>query len=143
MRSLALLRQEASTTGCGSGERRTAGARADLLPFEGGRMYQLGSLIGQPNLPTAARSTGGQLIAVSADGVQFLWRTLPSMSQERTARLSAAPGLFESRFLDALSVFIRRFRRLLFVSVMVGGIWLGIDRVLGAERPSEQRPSRR
>lgn len=50
------------------------------------------------------------------------------MSQERTARLSASPPLFDSRFLDFFSRVHPSIPAILFVPVVVAGAWLGLDR---------------
>jgi sterol desaturase/sphingolipid hydroxylase (fatty acid hydroxylase superfamily) len=56
----------------------------------------------------------------------------PVMSQERTARLSASPPLFENRFLDFFSRVHPSIPAIVFVPVVVIGIALGIDRGYGA-----------
>jgi dihydroceramide fatty acyl 2-hydroxylase len=50
------------------------------------------------------------------------------MSQERSARLSASPPLFESRFLDFFSRIHPSVPALIFGPVVIAGIWLGADR---------------
>jgi sterol desaturase/sphingolipid hydroxylase (fatty acid hydroxylase superfamily) len=54
------------------------------------------------------------------------------MSQERTARLSASPPLFENRFLDFFSRVHPSIPAIVFVPVVVVGIVLGVDRGYGA-----------
>jgi dihydroceramide fatty acyl 2-hydroxylase len=54
------------------------------------------------------------------------------MAHERTARLSASPPMFESRFLDFFSRVHPSIPAIVFVPVVIGGIWLGIDRGLAA-----------
>ena len=49
------------------------------------------------------------------------------MAHERTAELSASPPMFESKFLDFFSRVHPIIPALIFVPVVVGGIWLGID----------------
>jgi hypothetical protein len=50
------------------------------------------------------------------------------MAHERTARLADSPPMFESRFLDFFSRVHPAVPAIVFVPVVVGGIWLGIDR---------------
>src|SRR4051812_46554299 len=52
------------------------------------------------------------------------------MAHERTARLADSPPMFESRFLDFFSRVHPIIPALIFVPVVIGGIWLGIDRGL-------------
>ena len=52
------------------------------------------------------------------------------MAHERTAQLSASPPMFESRFLDFFSRVHPAIPAVIFVPVVVGGVWLGIDRGL-------------
>ena len=47
------------------------------------------------------------------------------MAHERTARLSASPPLFENRFLDFFSRIHPSVPAILFVPVVVAGVWLG------------------
>ena len=54
------------------------------------------------------------------------------MSQERTARLSASPPLFKSRFLDFFSRIHPAVPALIFIPVIVGLVVLGVDRGGGA-----------
>src|SRR5438046_3353878 len=54
------------------------------------------------------------------------------MAQERTARLSASPPLFENRLLDYFSRIHPSVPAIIFVPVVLGGIWLGADRSYGA-----------
>jgi sterol desaturase/sphingolipid hydroxylase (fatty acid hydroxylase superfamily) len=54
------------------------------------------------------------------------------MAQERTARLSASPPLFENRFLDFFSRIHPSVPAIIFGPVVVGGLWLGADRGYGA-----------
>ena len=54
------------------------------------------------------------------------------MAQERTARLSASPPLFRSRFLDFFSRIHPVVPALIYVPVVAGLIVLGVDRGLGA-----------
>ena len=57
------------------------------------------------------------------------------MAHERTARLAASPPLFESRFLDFFSRVHPSVPAILYVPVVVAGLWAGLDRgygVLGA-----------
>jgi dihydroceramide fatty acyl 2-hydroxylase len=54
------------------------------------------------------------------------------MSHERTAQLSASPQMFESRFLDFFSRVHPSVPAIVFVPVVVAGVWLGIDRGLAA-----------
>jgi len=54
------------------------------------------------------------------------------MAHERTAQLSASPPMFESRFLDFFSRVHPAIPAVIFVPVVVGGVWLGIDRGLAA-----------
>jgi sterol desaturase/sphingolipid hydroxylase (fatty acid hydroxylase superfamily) len=60
-----------------------------------------------------------------------LFPTINSMAQERTARLSASPPLFRSRFLDFFSRIHPAVPALIYVPVIVGLVWLGIDRGAG------------
>jgi len=53
------------------------------------------------------------------------------MAHERTARLSDSPPLFESRFLDFFSRIHPAIPAVVFVPVVIGGIWLAIDRGVG------------
>jgi sterol desaturase/sphingolipid hydroxylase (fatty acid hydroxylase superfamily) len=57
---------------------------------------------------------------------------MAAMSQERTARLSASPPLFENRFLDFFSRVHPSIPAIVFVPVVVIGIVLGVDRGYGA-----------
>ena len=52
------------------------------------------------------------------------------MAHERTAQLSASPPMFESRFLDFFSRVHPAIPAIIFVPIVVGGVWLGIDRGL-------------
>src|SRR5919108_5193829 len=52
------------------------------------------------------------------------------MAHERTADLSASPPMFESRFLDFFSRVHPAIPAIIFVPVVVAGVWLGIDRGL-------------
>jgi dihydroceramide fatty acyl 2-hydroxylase len=54
------------------------------------------------------------------------------MAHERTSQLSASPQMFESRFLDFFSRVHPAIPAIIFVPVVIGGVWLGIDRGLGA-----------
>lgn len=54
------------------------------------------------------------------------------MAQQRTARLSASPPLFENRFLDFFSRVHPSIPAIIFVPVVVAGIVLGADRGYGA-----------
>ena len=54
------------------------------------------------------------------------------MSHERTTQLSASPPMFESHFLDFFSRVHPAVPAIVFVPVAVAGVWLGIDRGLGA-----------
>jgi dihydroceramide fatty acyl 2-hydroxylase len=54
------------------------------------------------------------------------------MAHERTAQLSASPPMFESRLLDFFSRVHPSVPAIVFVPVVVAGVWLGIDRGLGA-----------
>ncbi len=54
------------------------------------------------------------------------------MAPERTARLSASPPLFKSRFLDFFSRIHPAVPALIYVPVIVGLVWLGVDRGAGA-----------
>jgi dihydroceramide fatty acyl 2-hydroxylase len=49
------------------------------------------------------------------------------MAQERTETLSASPPLFESRFLDFFSRIHPAVPAVIFVPVIVAGVWLGAD----------------
>jgi sterol desaturase/sphingolipid hydroxylase (fatty acid hydroxylase superfamily) len=51
---------------------------------------------------------------------------------DRTARLSASPPLFESEFLNFFSRVHPVIPALVFGPVVVAGVWLGVDRGLGA-----------
>ena len=51
---------------------------------------------------------------------------------ERTARLSASPRLFENRFLDFFSRIHPSVPAIIFVPVVVGGMWLGQTAATGA-----------
>jgi dihydroceramide fatty acyl 2-hydroxylase len=62
-----------------------------------------------------------------APSIRFL-----SMAHERTSQLSASPPLFESRLLDFFSRIHPAIPAVIFIPVVIGGIWLGIDRGLGA-----------
>ncbi len=53
------------------------------------------------------------------------------MAPERTAQLAASPPLFESDFLNFFSRVHPAIPAILFVPVVVGGVWLGVDRGLG------------
>ena len=52
------------------------------------------------------------------------------MAHERTSELSASPPMFESRFLDFFSRVHPAVPAIVFIPVVVAGIWLGIDRGL-------------
>jgi dihydroceramide fatty acyl 2-hydroxylase len=52
------------------------------------------------------------------------------MAHERTAQLSASPPMFESLFLDFFSRVHPAVPAIVFVPVVVAGIWVGIDRGL-------------
>jgi dihydroceramide fatty acyl 2-hydroxylase len=54
------------------------------------------------------------------------------MAHERTARLSASPPLFKSRFLDFFSRIHPAVPALIYVPVIVALVWLGVDRGAGA-----------
>jgi dihydroceramide fatty acyl 2-hydroxylase len=54
------------------------------------------------------------------------------MAHERTERLSASPPLFESRFLDFFSRIHPAVPAIIFVPVVVAGVWLGADHGYGA-----------
>src|SRR3954452_20058699 len=54
------------------------------------------------------------------------------MAHERTERLSASPPLFESRFLDFFSRIHPAVPAIIFVPVIVAGVWLGADHGYGA-----------
>ena len=54
------------------------------------------------------------------------------MAHERTARLSASPPLFENRLLDLFSRIHPSVPAIIFVPVVVAGVWLGADRGYGA-----------
>ena len=54
------------------------------------------------------------------------------MAHERTERLSASPPLFDSRFLDFFSRVHPAIPAILFVPVVLGCAWLGLDRGYGA-----------
>src|SRR5436189_6219969 len=54
------------------------------------------------------------------------------MAHERTSQLSASPPMFESRFLDFFSRVHPIVPALIFVPVVIAGIWLGADRGLAA-----------
>jgi dihydroceramide fatty acyl 2-hydroxylase len=53
------------------------------------------------------------------------------MAHEPTARLSASPPLFENRLLNVLSRIHPSVPAVLFVPVVVAGVWLGADRGYG------------
>jgi dihydroceramide fatty acyl 2-hydroxylase len=55
---------------------------------------------------------------------------MAQMAQQRSNQLSASPPMFESRFLDFFSRVHPAVPAVIFVPVVVGGIWLGIDRGL-------------
>src|SRR2546423_14351075 len=52
------------------------------------------------------------------------------MAHERTARLADSPPMFESRFLDFFSRVHPAVPAIVFVPVVVGGIWPGVHRGL-------------
>jgi dihydroceramide fatty acyl 2-hydroxylase len=52
------------------------------------------------------------------------------MAHERTARLADSPPMFESRFLDFFSRVHPAVPAILFIPIVVAGVWLGIDRGL-------------
>ena len=54
------------------------------------------------------------------------------MAQERTARLSASPPLFQSRFLDYFSRIHPSVPAIVFVPVIAATVWLGADGGYGA-----------
>ncbi len=54
------------------------------------------------------------------------------MAQQRNSQLSASPPLFESRLLDFFSRIHPAVPAVVFVPVVVGGVWLAIDRGVGA-----------
>ncbi len=54
------------------------------------------------------------------------------MAPERTARLAASPPIFESRFLDFFSRVHPAIPAIVFVPVVICGVWFGLDRGLGA-----------
>jgi sterol desaturase/sphingolipid hydroxylase (fatty acid hydroxylase superfamily) len=54
------------------------------------------------------------------------------MAQERTARLAASPPMFESRFLDFFTRVHPAMPAVVFLPVVAGAIWLGVDRGLSA-----------
>src|SRR5262249_62360775 len=88
--------------------RRTSGSRSRVPGLRP-------NLLGGPN---EARGLGGPSL-----------RSAP-MTHERTSQLAASPPMFESRFLDFFSRVHPIVPALIFVPVVVGGIWLGIDRGL-------------
>jgi dihydroceramide fatty acyl 2-hydroxylase len=53
------------------------------------------------------------------------------MAPERTARLSASPPLFQNRLLDLCSRIHPSVPAIIFVPVVVAGVWLGADRGYG------------
>ena len=50
------------------------------------------------------------------------------MAHERTARLSASPPLFENRLMDRFSRIHPSVPAIIFLPVVVAGVWLGADR---------------
>lgn len=54
------------------------------------------------------------------------------VSKERTNQLAASPPMFESRFLDFFTRVHPVMPAVVFVPVVAGGIWLGLDRGLSA-----------
>jgi dihydroceramide fatty acyl 2-hydroxylase len=72
-------------------------------------------------ITTFARSGG-----VEADA------KIAAVDQQRTSQLSASPPMFESRLLDFFSRVHPAVPAIVFVPVVVGGVWLGIDRGLAA-----------
>ena len=54
------------------------------------------------------------------------------MAQERSAELSASPPLFENRFLDFFSRIHPSVPAIIFIPVVVAGVWLGADGGYGA-----------
>jgi sterol desaturase/sphingolipid hydroxylase (fatty acid hydroxylase superfamily) len=54
------------------------------------------------------------------------------ISKERTNQLAASPPMFESRFLDFFTRVHPAMPAIVFVPVVVAGIWLGLDRGLSA-----------
>lgn len=54
------------------------------------------------------------------------------MAQERTARLSASPPMFQSRFLDFFSRIHPAVPAVIYVPVVAGAIWVGSDQGLAA-----------
>jgi dihydroceramide fatty acyl 2-hydroxylase len=65
-------------------------------------------------------------------GLQRALAKISAMSHERTAQLSASPPMFESRFLDFFSRVHPSVPAIVFVPVVVAGVWLGIGRGLAA-----------
>jgi dihydroceramide fatty acyl 2-hydroxylase len=63
-------------------------------------------------------------------GVRGPLAKITPMAHERTAELSASPPMFESRFLDFFSRVHPAVPAIIFVPVVVAGVWLGIDRGL-------------
>jgi hypothetical protein len=49
-------------------------------------------------------------------------------AEQRTDRLSASPPLFESRFLDFFSRVHPSIPAIIFVPVVIIGLWAGLDR---------------
>src|SRR3954453_20467654 len=54
------------------------------------------------------------------------------MAEQRTARLSASPPLFENRLLDFFSRIHPSIPAIIFVPVVAAGIWLGAEGGYGA-----------
>jgi dihydroceramide fatty acyl 2-hydroxylase len=54
------------------------------------------------------------------------------MAHERTARLSASPPLFQNRLLDFFSRIHPSLPAIIFLPVVVAGVWLGVDGGYGA-----------
>ena len=64
---------------------------------------------------------------------------IPSMAQQQTSQLSASPPMFESRILDFFTRVHPIMPAVVFLPVVAGGIWLGIDRGLGGGQIPEGR----
>ena len=50
------------------------------------------------------------------------------MAHERTAQLSASPPLFQNRLMDRFSRIHPSVPAIIFLPVVVAGVWLGVDR---------------
>ena len=88
------------------------------------------SLSPSPHFPAVARPLHSQAQAFTPDG--GLGTIGPPLNQERTARLSASPPLFDSRFLDFFSRVHPSIPALVFVPVIAIGTYLGVDGGYGA-----------